>query len=190
MLASRGILWRGGWVVAERREDLRAADIDRQFVADLLKSALDEGRLSLHEYDERLQETYASRTYGDLDKLLADLPRADKSQVVPLAPQAAARAPQPSGAPAEQRRGMPRWILATWSSWITVTLIVNAIWLASVMSGGGDNYWPIWVMLPWGAVLLAGTLAAVVSGDPHRHVAERNARRQERRQRRGHGHSH
>jgi hypothetical protein len=176
--------------VAERREDLRAADVDRQFVADLLKSALNEGRLSLHEYDERLQETYAARTYGDLDKLLVDLPRADKSQVVPLAPQAPVRGPQPPAAPAERRLGIPKWVLATWSAWISVTLIVNAIWLASVLSGGGDNYWPIWVMLPWGAVLVAGTLAAVVSGDPNRHVAEREARRRERNQRRGRRHYH
>jgi hypothetical protein len=180
----------GRLVVAERREDLRAADVDRQFVADLLKSALDEGRLSLHEYDERLQETYAARTYGDLDKLLVDLPRADKSQVVPLAPKVAARGPQPPGAPAEQRRGIPKWMLATWSSWISVTLIVNAIWLASALSGSAGSYWPIWVMLPWGAVLLAGTIAALASGDPHRHMAERQARRRERDQRRGHRHSH
>jgi hypothetical protein len=60
--------------VAERREDLRAADVDRQFVADRLKAALDEGRLSLHEYDDRLKETYAARTYGDLDKLRRTCP--------------------------------------------------------------------------------------------------------------------
>ena len=36
-------------------------------VADRLRVALDEGRLDLHEYDERLQRAYAARTYGDLD---------------------------------------------------------------------------------------------------------------------------
>ena len=35
-------------------ETLRAADADRQKVADQLKAALDEGRLSLHEYDDRV----------------------------------------------------------------------------------------------------------------------------------------
>jgi len=173
--------------VAERREDLRAADVDRQFVADRLKSALDEGRLSLHEYDDRLKETYAARTYGDLDKLLADLPKAERSQIVPLAPQAPTT-PQPSASAQAAHRGFPRWVVATWSSWLTVTLIVNAIWLASALTGGGDNYWPIWVMLPWGAVLLAATLAAMASGNPERHIAEREARRRERDRRRGHGH--
>src|SRR5690242_14727233 len=90
----------GRGAVAERREDLRAADVDRQFVAERLKSALDEGRLDLHEYDERLQNAYAAKTYGDLDKVLSDLPGftpVGHSQVVPSAadnryPTAVARA--------------------------------------------------------------------------------------------------
>lgn len=169
--------------MVERREELRAADVDRQFVADRLKSALDEGRLSLHEYDDRLKETYSARTYGDLDKLLADLPRAGHSQVVPLGSKSVAT-PLPSES-SPQRRGIPRWMIATWSSWITVTLIVNAIWLATVLSGDGEaDYWPIWVMLPWGAVLLAGTIAAMASGDPQRHLADRAARRKEQQARR------
>ena len=53
---------------------MRAADADRQAVADRLRAALDEGRLDLHEYDERLQRAYAAKTYGELDGLLADLP--------------------------------------------------------------------------------------------------------------------
>ena len=56
------------------RDEMRAADADRQAVADHLKSALEEGRLDLHEYDERLQQAYAAKTYGDLKELLSDLP--------------------------------------------------------------------------------------------------------------------
>nr|WP_240944547.1 DUF1707 domain-containing protein [Micromonospora thermarum] len=56
------------------RDGMRAADADRQAVADRLRTAVDEGRLDLHEYDERLQQAYAARTYGELDALLADLP--------------------------------------------------------------------------------------------------------------------
>ena len=36
--------------------------------------ALEEGRLDLHEYDERLQAAYGAKTYGELDELLTDLP--------------------------------------------------------------------------------------------------------------------
>ena len=54
---------------------MRAADADRERVAERLRAALEEGRLDLHEYDERLQGAYAAKTYGDLDALLTDLPR-------------------------------------------------------------------------------------------------------------------
>jgi Domain of unknown function (DUF1707) len=56
------------------RDEMRAGDSERQEVADRLKAALDEGRLDLHEYDERLGQTYAAKTYGDLDRLVTDLP--------------------------------------------------------------------------------------------------------------------
>jgi hypothetical protein len=166
--------------VAERREDLRAADVDRQFVADRLKAALDEGRLSLHEYDDRLRETYAARTYGDLDRLLADLPGAEPAQPVPSPPSSVAGPQRPSASPPPERRGLPRWIIATWSSWLSVAIIVNAIWLA----GGADGYyWPKWVMLPWGAVLLAGTVSGLATHD-HGKWTGRDARRRDRRERR------
>jgi hypothetical protein len=53
---------------------LRAADTDRQAAVDRLGTALREGRLDLAEYDERLQQAYAARTYHELDELLTDLP--------------------------------------------------------------------------------------------------------------------
>jgi hypothetical protein len=175
--------------VAERREDLRAADVDRQFVADRLRAALDEGRLSLHEYDDRLRDTYAARTYGDLDGLLADLPGEGHAQLVPRPPSSAA-GPQPASAPQPpRRRGSPRWILAAWSGWLTVAIIVNAIWLASVLSGADVKYWPIWVMGPWGAVLLASTVNGLIWGsggsDRDRKEAKRRERRARRQERRG-----
>jgi hypothetical protein len=175
--------------VAERRDELRAADVDRQFVADRLQAALDQGRLSLQEYDERLRETYAARTYGDLDRLLADLPGAERSQLVPPPPHATADPLAPTAPAPQQRRGIPRWMIATWSSWLTVSLIVNAIWLATVLNGGSVRYWPIWVMLPWGAVLLAGTVTGLATGSGHEKwaggEAGRRQRRDMRRERRG-----
>jgi Domain of unknown function (DUF1707) len=71
--------------MAVRREDLRAADADRAFVAERLKAAFDEGRLSMSDYDERLQFAYKATTYGDLDRVLADLPVTgqDEAQLVP-----------------------------------------------------------------------------------------------------------
>jgi hypothetical protein len=171
--------------VAERREELRAADVDRQFVADRLKAALDEGRLSLHEYDDRLRETYAARTYGDLDGLLADLPGAQRAQLVPPPPWSTEASPQrPTAPPAPTGNGVPRWIIATWGSWLSVAIIVNAIWLATTLTSPGiHSYWPIWVMLPWGAVLLAGTVSGLATGN-HNKLAGKEARRRARRARR------
>ncbi|HKN99947.1 MAG TPA: DUF1707 domain-containing protein, partial [Pseudonocardiaceae bacterium] len=56
------------------RDLIRASDADRTVVADRLRAALDEGRLTLSEYDERLRLAYAAVTYGDLAPLTADLP--------------------------------------------------------------------------------------------------------------------
>jgi hypothetical protein len=61
------------------RNGLRAADADRERVAEQLRSAHADGRLDLTEYDERVQQAWAARTYGDLDALTVDLPQARPS---------------------------------------------------------------------------------------------------------------
>ena len=55
LVTSQAVAWDDSLGVAERREELRAADSDRQFVAERLQAALNEGRLNLSEYDERLR---------------------------------------------------------------------------------------------------------------------------------------
>ncbi|RKT57572.1 cell wall-active antibiotic response 4TMS protein YvqF [Saccharothrix australiensis] len=52
---------------------MRASDADREKVARLLQQAHGEGRLDLHELDERLGAVYAAKTYGELAPLTADL---------------------------------------------------------------------------------------------------------------------
>jgi hypothetical protein len=53
---------------------MRAASADRQRAIDVLKAAFAEGRLDKDEYGERVVQAWASRTYGDLAALTADLP--------------------------------------------------------------------------------------------------------------------
>jgi hypothetical protein len=154
--------------VADRREDLRAADVDRQFVAERLKAALDEGRLSLGEYDDRLKETYAARTYGDLDGILRDLPGfhpVGESQLAPHVPMA----DDP-----DERRGRdrdrdgrnPRWLVGVWSAWFVAVSVNVVIWaLVSISSGEPVYFWPMWVAGPWGAVLLASTFSVKALGN-------------------------
>jgi Domain of unknown function (DUF1707) len=148
------------------RDEMRAADADRQVVADRLRVALDEGRLDLHEYDERLSRAYAAKTYGDLDRLLADLP-AVPHQRMPAEP--VAQIPQHVTA---------QWLAQVWSSWMPAVLITSAVWaVTSIASGELQYYWPIWVAAPWGAVLLWTTVVGLATGKP-RQAAEERARRE------------
>ncbi len=54
--------------------DLRVSDADRQAVARRLERAMRDGRLTIVEFDERVQAAYAARTRGELDDLTEDLP--------------------------------------------------------------------------------------------------------------------
>lgn len=64
----------------------RVSDLEREEVADILRDAAGEGRLSYTELEDRLETLYASKTYGELVELTADLPhgpRASQGQSVP-----------------------------------------------------------------------------------------------------------
>jgi hypothetical protein len=54
--------------------DLLAANADRERTIDVLKGGFAEGRLTQDEYTDRMTRGLAARTYGDLHKLVADLP--------------------------------------------------------------------------------------------------------------------
>ncbi|HEX6444572.1 MAG TPA: DUF1707 domain-containing protein [Streptosporangiales bacterium] len=56
------------------RRELRASDQDRDRVAEHLREAAGDGRLTLAELEERLDLTYRARTYGELAPITADLP--------------------------------------------------------------------------------------------------------------------
>ena len=53
---------------------IRASDSDREQVAERLRHATSEGRITREELEDRLEALYTARTYGDLDALVADLP--------------------------------------------------------------------------------------------------------------------
>ena len=62
--------------VPERRDPrlLRASDADRDRVAELLREAAGDGRLTLDELGDRLEAVYAAKTYAELEPIVADLP--------------------------------------------------------------------------------------------------------------------
>ncbi|HEU4703152.1 MAG TPA: DUF1707 domain-containing protein [Conexibacter sp.] len=56
--------------------DLRASDADREGAADVLRAQCAADRLDVSELEERLSAALAARTLGEIERLLADLPRA------------------------------------------------------------------------------------------------------------------
>jgi hypothetical protein len=57
-----------------RAAGLRTSDAERQRVAEFLRDACADGRLSADELDERLDALFASTTVADLERLVWDLP--------------------------------------------------------------------------------------------------------------------
>jgi hypothetical protein len=131
-------------------ETLRAADADRHKIADQLKTALDEGRLSLNEYDDRVRQAYAARTYAELLIIVADLPRPGVSAAEVSARKAAdvRRA----------ERKLPMALLVLWTIWGAVAAVNLMVWFLVAVTVDGYVYpWPIWLLVP-GAALGASTV--------------------------------
>ncbi|MEU7675070.1 DUF1707 domain-containing protein [Micromonospora taraxaci] len=170
------------------RDGMRAADADREAVAERLRVALNEGRLDLHEYDERLQRAYSARTYAELDALLTDLPPVTPTQRSALEPALAAGVPvgPPGDQPVAAARGVTvRWLGEVWQPYLRVIAIVVTIWaVTSLLSAELLYFWPIWVAGPWGAVLVIRTVGGLAGGEPRRQAIERERRRQRKRAKR------
>jgi len=75
----------GGYQAQARMgPNMRAASADRERAVDVLKAGFAEGRLTQDEYNERVDRAYASRTYGELIALTADLPAGAMPMVYPV----------------------------------------------------------------------------------------------------------
>ncbi|MFJ6195702.1 DUF1707 domain-containing protein [Micromonospora sp. NPDC092111] len=173
------------------RDRMRAADTDRETTAERLRVALEEGRLDLHEYDERLQQTYGAKTYAELDAVLADLPGPAPAQRSALTHREPAPAPADpadpgrppvTGAPVSGAvavgGGPARRLAEVWGPWLRVAAILTAIWLISSL-GSRELlfYWPLWALGPWGVVLLFRTAGGFAAGAPGRDVDRWDRRR-------------
>jgi hypothetical protein len=65
------------------RSELRASHEDRDRVVELLRVSAGDGRLTADELDERLELALTARTYGELARLVADLPAAGSAASAP-----------------------------------------------------------------------------------------------------------
>jgi hypothetical protein len=128
------------WARSGSDRSIRASDRDRETVVALLGEHTGAGRLTLTEFEERVGEAATARTLADLDGLLTDLPAATPPR------------PQPRPARPTRIRRLDRWM-----PWLHASVICVAIWaVTSILAGGPIAFWPFWVIVPWGVVLLAG----------------------------------
>ena len=79
---------------AAGRGRFRASHADREHVLDVLKTAFVQGLLTKDEFDMRVSQTFASRTYAELAALIADIP-AGLIGAQPLRKPARAETPHP-----------------------------------------------------------------------------------------------
>jgi len=59
---------------SQGRGHLRASRADREYVVGVLKTAFVQGMITKHEFDQRIGEVFASRTYAELAAVTADIP--------------------------------------------------------------------------------------------------------------------
>ncbi|GAA4435422.1 DUF1707 domain-containing protein [Actinokineospora soli] len=110
----------------------RISDDDRRTAADELRLAHNQGRLSLTEYDDRLQRVGEAKTYADLRRLFGDLPVTQRES---------------------KPRRAPKWVRVVWLWW-TVTLAINlAVWALVRFQFAADvHFWPMWLVIPTVAI--------------------------------------
>ena len=74
------------------RSELRASHDDRDRVVEMLRVSAGDGRLTAEELDDRLEQAMTARTYGELARLVADLPAVGSAAGAVVIP---ATAPRP-----------------------------------------------------------------------------------------------
>lgn len=110
-------------------QSMRAGDADRDRVAELLREAAGEGRLTLAELDERLDRVYAARTYAELEPITSDLPQAGGTVPVPAA----------GPVPPASRAGLSKFAMAIMSGFQrTGHWVVGRNFTAFALMGGGS----------------------------------------------------
>jgi len=139
---------------------IRASDADRERTATLLREHHAQGRLTPEEFSERVDMTFAAKTIGDLDALLADLPGIDLYRLpahdIRPAPPGARRN---RGGSAMDRRGegpvTPRGA-AAWAAWAAISTALFVAWLGVGLISGGAAWipWFLLVVIPWAMVIV------------------------------------
>lgn len=141
-----------------RNPSMRASDVERDRFAAALQEHCAQGRLSVDEFEERLEGVYAARTVGDLEQLTADLPEEDLYELpVPAHREGGPPSPSRSEVDIALPGGVWPWL---WGTWAVVSALNFAIWLLLVALLPLDLHpWWIWVAGPWGVLQLGAHIA-------------------------------
>lgn len=112
------------WIT--RTGHLRASDADRDQVAERLRAAATEGRIGFDELEERIAATLSSRTYAELEAVVADLP---------------------SAPPARRRAMLPASPVARVA--IALAVAVPVMMAVIVAFTAFMSAWIVWVFIGW-----------------------------------------
>lgn len=122
---------------------VRTDDASRREVAEALGRHMADGRLTLGEYEERLEQTFAAITEADLAQVMRDLPALQT---------------------ATQRRRREQAARSMVAGWLGLCLLFITIW---VLTGADYYFWPIWPILGTGMGTLSNAYAIWRSRENH-----------------------
>jgi Domain of unknown function (DUF1707) len=104
--------------------NLRAADADRERIAERLRTSHAEGRLETAELQDRIERCYQAKTLGELSALVKDLPRPDDRNEL-----------RPAG-------WFPPW------RWSLPPLLPILVALAVISAATGHHHHLVWLWIP------------------------------------------
>ncbi|WP_309227044.1 MULTISPECIES: DUF1707 domain-containing protein [unclassified Mycolicibacterium] len=146
----------GGSVMTDSPDaHIRPSDADREGISGRLSRAVADGRLTLTEFDDRLQQLYRAETRGELVDIVSDLPRSDDRSKMNR----------------QRKQAIPAWVVIMWMPWVAVNTLCLGIWLAT----GGGYFWPFWVAVPWACALVIPSAIGVLTGRDTRSRTARSA---------------
>ncbi len=128
-------------VAAAARSHLRASDADREHVIDMLKAAFVQGRITKDEFDARVGQAFASRTYAELATTTADIPA---GQIGDRPPSKPARTPArpPTSQAAKARRyvviALAMMVMATFAPGSPALLLFAPLCLTALVSAAAQ----------------------------------------------------
>ena len=144
--------------------NIRVGDAERESVAAQLREHYGDGRLTLDELNERLDRTFAARTYGELNAVTTDLPRngdmwtpSTGSGAVGPSPSRLTAGPQGTGSGAHDdgwngARGRAAAMAAPLIAIMTIAGLWVLLMFGGIFGGGGR---------PFGFVLLFAIFALI-----------------------------